>query len=58
MCQMDRLLCQRQSDFVKLRKLNAGPAIKTQLMNLPDAPAKLVSLTAALPPYISTMAQC
>lgn len=58
MCQMDRLLCQRQSDFVKPRKLNPGPVIKTQLMSLPEAPAKLASLTAAFPPGISALAKC
>ena len=58
MCQMDRWLCQRQSNFVKPRKLKPGPVIKTQLMGLPDAPAKPASFTAALPPGISTLAKC
>lgn len=47
-----------ETNLVKLRKLNPGPVIKTGLMRLPDAPAKLVSLTAALPPGISTLAKC
>lgn len=47
-----------ETDFVKPRKLNPGLVIKTQLMSLPEAPAKLASLTAAFPPGISTLAKC
>lgn len=57
-CQMDRLLCRRQSNFVKLRKLKPGTVIITQLASLPDALASLVLLAAALPLGISKLAKC